>query len=494
MHALLIRQIRRHLGEPDCLPPGWQAFLQAVDAAYGQCEDDLKQVQRSMELMSAELTDRNRSLQEQLRERTAIEQALRESEHRLAKAHQVANIGNWVWDIQSDTITWSREVYSMFGVHPLTFEPNIANFMACVHPEDREAVASALRKSLNTGAPYHFDHRIVLADGTIRYISEQGELEYDDLGNAPRMFGTAHDITAHKLVEQALLKEKAEQAVLIKKLEEAHHQLLQSEKLASIGQLAAGVAHEINNPIGYVQSNLGTLNNYINDLFQIVAACETARMAAPSQHQAFQDLDGLIGKLDLPYLKEDIPALLRESKEGITRVRKIVQDLKDFSRLDSLPDWQLADLESGLESTLNIVQNEIKYKADVVKAYQPIPKVACLPSQLNQVFMNLMVNAAHAIDGKRGTITLHTGMRGDDQVFIEVVDDGKGIPPEIRNKIFDPFFTTKPVGKGTGLGLSLAYSIINKHHGHFEVDSEVGKGTTFRVVLPIQQPDTHPLS
>jgi PAS domain S-box-containing protein len=287
---------------------------------------------------------------------------------------------------------------------------------------------------------------------------------------------------------QNLLQEQYQQLEsLHHKLQEAQTQLLQSEKLASIGQLAAGVAHEINNPIGYVHSNLGTLENYIRDLFILIDRYEAAEASFPSESPALGELSELKGKLDLPYLREDIPQLMSESKEGISRVRKIIQDLKDFSRLDSSPDWQYANLHQGLDSTLNIVHNEIKYHADVVKEYGDIPNIECLPSQLNQVFMNLLVNAAHAIEGPHGTITVRSGVAvSGDEVWVEVADTGKGIPEEIRNRIFDPFFTTKAVGKGTGLGLSLAYGIIQKHHGRIEVESEVGQGTTFRISLPIQ--------
>jgi len=291
---------------------------------------------------------------------------------------------------------------------------------------------------------------------------------------------------------QALLQQQYQQLEsLHHKLQEAQSQLLQSEKLASIGQLAAGVAHEINNPIGYVHSNLGTLENYLRDLFTLIGRYEAAEAALPSEAPERGELDELRRKLDLPYLREDIPQLMNESKEGISRVRKIVQDLKDFSRLDSSPDWQRANLHQGLDSTLNIVHNEIKYRADVVKEYGEIPEIECLPSQLNQVFMNLLVNAAHAMEGPRGTITLRSGMsQSENEVWLEVADTGKGIPAAIRDRIFDPFFTTKPVGQGTGLGLSLAYGIIQKHHGRFNVESEVGKGTTFRITLPIQQPSS----
>ena len=289
---------------------------------------------------------------------------------------------------------------------------------------------------------------------------------------------------AERTRSQALLqKQYQELESLHRKLQEAQTQLLQSEKLASIGQLAAGVAHEINNPIGYVQSNLGSLENYLRDLFELIAAYESGEAALPGAQR--ETMTKLRQKLDLAFLREDIPQLMSESKEGITRVRKIIQDLKDFSRLDSSPDWQYADLHQGLDSTLNIVHNEIKYRADVVKEYGELPQVECLPSQLNQVFMNLLVNAAHAIEGPRGSIRIRTGSTGP-EVWLEISDSGKGIPEDIRHRIFDPFFTTKPVGQGTGLGLSLSYGIIKKHHGRIEVQSEVGRGSTFRITLPVK--------
>jgi two-component system NtrC family sensor kinase len=269
------------------------------------------------------------------------------------------------------------------------------------------------------------------------------------------------------------------------KLQRAQDQLLQSEKLASIGQLAAGVAHEINNPVGYVFSNFGTLTKYLDDLFRMLAAYEQAESQLAGTPAALK-LAQLRSEIELDYLKEDVPQLMAESCEGITRVRKIVQDLKDFSHVDARQEWEWTDLHRGIDSTLNIVNNEIKYKADVVKEYGALPEVQCLSSELNQVFMNLLVNAAHAIGPQRGTITIRSG-QDLDRVWVEVEDTGSGIPRENLSRIFDPFFTTKPVGKGTGLGLSLSYGIVQKHNGLLEVDSEVGRGTRFRVTLPVRQ-------
>ena len=295
------------------------------------------------------------------------------------------------------------------------------------------------------------------------------------------------DIKQREAIESELLRRNTELTELNAKLSIAQEQLLQSEKLASIGQLAAGVAHEINNPIGYIFSNFSTLEGYIKDLFAIIQAYESAEQHITSANTR-NELVEIKEDKELSYLKEDIPELVQQSREGIERVRKIVQDLKDFSRVDSQQEWQWANIHAGIDSTLNIVNNEIKYKADVIKEYGKIPDVECLASQLNQVIMNLVVNASHAITAERGKITIRTSC-DDEHVFIEVADNGSGIPKDIINRVFDPFFTTKAIGKGTGLGLSLAYGIIQKHRGKITVSSEVGKGTNFLVSLPIKHID-----
>ncbi|QDQ28486.1 ATPase [Chitinimonas arctica] len=277
------------------------------------------------------------------------------------------------------------------------------------------------------------------------------------------------------------------EAVLLlnQRLAQMQSQLLQSEKMASIGQLAAGVAHEINNPIGYVNSNLNTLQAYIDDLFKLLNRYEQLEEHLPA---TVRDGELRLAKqqIDVQFLRDDLGALLNESKEGILRVKKIVQDLKDFSRLDANDTWEVADLHHCLDSTLNIVHSEIKYRAKVIKEYGDLPEIVCLPSQLNQVFMNMLVNASHAMQNF-GTIWIRTG-QDEKQAWVEFEDNGSGISPENRMRIFDPFFTTKPVGKGTGLGLSLSYGIVQKHGGRIELESEVGKGSRFRICLPKQQP------
>ncbi|MCS0580744.1 ATP-binding protein [Massilia pinisoli] len=286
------------------------------------------------------------------------------------------------------------------------------------------------------------------------------------------------DASEGAAVEAELLREQ---------LSMAQAQLLQSEKLASIGQLAAGVAHEINNPISFVFSNFGTLQTYVASLLRVLARYEEAEPFI-ADADVVKGIADLREEVDLAFLQEDVLALMAESRDGIERVRKIVQDLKDFSRVDVHQQWQWADLHQGIDSTLNIVNNEVKYKADIVKEYGTIPEVECLPSQINQVIMNIVVNGAQAIEGPRGRITIRTGESGGN-VWIEIADNGCGIPQAIQSRIFDPFFTTKPIGTGTGLGLSLSYGIIQKHRGRIDMQSEEGVGTTFRIELPIRQPD-----
>ena len=215
---------------------------------------------------------------------------------------------------------------------------------------------------------------------------------------------------------------------------------MQTEKLASIGHLAAGVAHEINNPISYVSSNYTTLEEHVRRLLEVLEAYEEARPAIRDEALA-RRLEQLGERVELAFVKEDVAVLLRESREGIGRVRKIVQDLKNFSRVDAEDDWQWTDLHQGIESTLNIVASELKYRADVVREYGDLPEVKCLPSQINQVVMNLVMNAAQAMGPERGRIVIRTGHTLE-HAWIEVEDSGQGISPEILPRIFDPFFTT----------------------------------------------------
>lgn len=272
---------------------------------------------------------------------------------------------------------------------------------------------------------------------------------------------------------------------LHRQLQDAQRYLMQSEKLAAVGQLAAGMAHEINNPIGFVSSNLTTLGRYQATLSSLLihyqqletGLADDVRAAIVAQRQ----------QADLDFVLEDGRALLEESRNGVERVRKIVQDLRDFSQVDTAGQWQLIDLNQCLDTTLNLLGERFAGGVSIQREYGQLPQVECSPSDLNQVFVNLLNNAMQALPGS-GSITLRSGLDGE-QAWVEIEDTGEGVPEEILPHIFDPFFTTRPVGQGAGLGLSMAYGVIQQHGGQITVRSQVGLGSAFRVTLPLSQGD-----
>ncbi len=413
----------------------------------------------------------------------------RAAEHRFQEVWDLTTEGIAMIDDKGILVLVNRRFHDVLG-YPEGYLAGhtMLEFLA---PEDKahfgerfQEIASGRRRETRD-ARYTLLHR----DGHRIVVLLSATHRYDDNDRYIGSVGMVTDISALMATENELRKNLAHQQELNTKLEEAHNQLLQSEKMASIGQLAAGVAHELNNPIGFVHSNLGTLDTYLRDIFEIADAYEAAEAAMGDSCPALDHIRALKEHKDYSFLRQDIDQLMAESKDGLQRVRKIVQDLKDFSRVGDT-HWQWTDIHQGLESTLNIVWNELKYKSAVTKHYaQDLPQIYCLPSQLNQVFMNLLVNAAHAIEpveGKLGEITITTRRLSEDAIQIEFRDTGKGIPEENLKRIFEPFFTTKPVGKGTGLGLSITWGIIGRHQGHIDVQSTVGVGTTFTITLPVQ--------
>ncbi len=290
---------------------------------------------------------------------------------------------------------------------------------------------------------------------------------------------------AEQQLSARLEQEGAELKVLNDKLSMAQSQLLQSEKMAAIGQLAAGVAHEINNPVGFISSNLQTLQDYATRLLKLTAFYE--KIVSKTGNDTFLALQrDTQQRLQFDFVRQDLPELLSESIDGIERVSEIVKNLKAFSHVDNA-QWQYANLVDGLENTLKIAANQLKYKVEIHRDYAAdLPQVYCQPNQINQVFLNLLVNAAQAMEHK-GHLFLRAWQQ-EQSVCIEVRDTGPGIAPEHMTRLFEPFFTTKPVGSGTGLGLSLSYSIVKKHQGDIQVRSVAGEGASFVVSLPIAGP------
>jgi len=308
-------------------------------------------------------------------------------------------------------------------------------------------------------------------DGSTVWVEVSATFVLDADGLLSEIVGVSRDITVRRQTDASL--------------RELQGQLLQNEKMASIGQLSAGIAHEINNPMGFITSNLGTLCKYIDKFERYLTTVDTL-LQQNGDAETLQQVVALRKELKLDYVQRDIHALLQESIEGAERVMKIVQDLKTFSHGDTQA-MELADINQCLDSTINIIWNQIKYVAELVRDYSELPRVLCNAQQLNQVFLNLLVNASHAIQAKgeqQGTVTV-SSWADHENVFIAVRDTGCGMTEEVQRRIFDPFFTTKEVGKGTGLGLSISFEIVKKHGGELSVQSTTGNGATFTVRLPL---------
>ncbi len=265
------------------------------------------------------------------------------------------------------------------------------------------------------------------------------------------------------------------------KLKDAQSKLVQTAKMASLGQLVAGVAHELNNPIGFIYSNMGHLRDHSKRLTEYIRILETKKGDSSKQRES----------LEIDYVEKDLPKLIASCEDGARRIRDIVLGLRNFSRIEE-SEFKLCDLHEGLDNTLNLLSGEIKSRIEVVKKYGELPLVECNPGQINQVFMNILSNSAQAIEN-RGTITITTELAKKGKwIKITIKDTGKGIPKENLEKVFDPFFTTKPVGQGTGLGLSITFGIVKNHGGDIQVKSIVGQGTEFQVLLPVQNEVTPP--
>jgi len=313
--------------------------------------------------------------------------------------------------------------------------------------------------------------------GAMAYLFRQAEIF---LRQREQAFEEAHKFAKELAASNDQLQlQQQELAQAHDTLKQSQAQILQQEKMASVGQLAAGVAHEINKPMGFISSNLSSLAKYLERLAAFIRTIEEKLPQDPPD----EELAALRKKLKIDYILEDAAHLVEESLDGADRVKKIVQGLKNFSRIDQA-ERLAADINECLDSTINIIWNELKYKCEVKKEYGELPKTVCNPQQLNQMFMNLLVNAAQAIE-TRGEIRIKT-WADQDWIYTRISDTGSGIPQDKIKRIFEPFYTSKEVGKGTGLGLSIVYDIVVKNHqGDIQVESEEGKGTSFTVKIPV---------
>ena len=440
----------------------------------------------------------NRDLEKENAGRERAEGALRESQRLMQAIFDSSNTVILVKDLEGRYLLVNRRVEVL---HRMSNEEMRGKTDYDLFPrETAESIREADRLALAAGAARESEAVLPEEDGLHTYLSVKCPI-YGEDGEPYALCVVSTDITERKRAEAELTHYKEHLEALVarrteeltraneslksahRQVEQAHTQLLQSEKMASIGQLAAGVAHEINNPVACIHSNVSSLEGYLRSVMSVVQAYEACEATLPEEGQAA--VRAAKDEADFEYVRSDLASVMGDTKEGLLRVKRIVNALRCFSHAGE-SEWQVADLRRGLDSTLNLLRTELERKAKVVVEHGALPLVECLPSDLNQVFMNLLVNAAQAIAG-RGTIAVRTGSAGE-EVWVEVADTGVGIPPGNLQKIFDPFFTTKPVGEGTGLGLSLAYGIVQKHHGRIDVESEPGKGARFRVWMPVRQP------
>ncbi|MDY6939208.1 MAG: PAS domain-containing protein [Cyanobacteriota bacterium] len=356
-----------------------------------------------------------------------------------------------------------------------------------------------------TGNSLEIEEPVTRYDGEVRLFSTIKSPIRDANGKTILTVGVSRDITARKAAEEGLrrseqeIKEKAlELEATLQELRRTQAQMIHSEKMSSLGQMVAGVAHEINNPISFVHGNLIYTQEYAQDLLRLI---ERYQQHFPNPPQEIQEE---IEAIDLGFLSKDLEKILKSMRVGTERIRDIVLSLRNFSRLDEA-EFKEADLHEGIENTLMILQNRLKAnpkrsKIEVIREYCELPSIECSPGQLNQVFMNILSNAIDALEESgirslafegQARISIRTEKIKDNSIVIRIADNGLGIPEAVRAKLFDPFFTTKPIGKGTGLGLSISYQIIvERHGGQLSCNSQIGRGTEFRVEIPIRQNST----
>ena len=433
---------------------------QSLDYRSG---DDLGRLADTFRLMQHNLiTDIDR--------REKAEAALRESEERLAMALDAANDGLWDFNVRTDEFYISPRYASMLGYEVEEMPRDMAGMDALVHPEDLVHLNNSFQAHLEHGFPFDIEVRMRLKEGGWCWVHVRGKIVERDAKNRPlRMVGTNVDICTRKEAEQQLLERTDELEQTLNNLRATQTQLIQSEKMASLGQMVAGLAHELNNPVGAVS-----------------ASADVASRARVRVEEILAAADDLAELRDDPRLRRALTAL-RESTENLRvageRIADQIRGLKNFTRLDEA-ELQRADLIQGLENTLTVIKHELGDRIKVVRNYGDLPLVTCYPGELNQLFLNLLTNAAKAIEGE-GTITI-TAETGEDEVSIEVADTGVGIPPEQRARLFDVGFTAGDDRVKMGWGLATVRQIVERHKGEIRVRSEVGAGSAFTVVLPVR--------
>jgi len=468
-------------------------------AELHRTERELRQAHSEMgkrvQERTAELASANDLLQKEIAERKQTAQTLQHERDKIQKYLDVAGVVLLVLDNHQKTCLINKKGCEILGYteKDAIGKDWCSNF---VPEQARDEVRSLISGLLNGQVErYEYHENLVLTkSGAERIIAWHNTILHNEKGEIEAVLSSGEDITDRKLAEEAARQAYNELQNANRELKEMQSQLVQNEKLASIGQLAAGVAHEMNTPVGFVASNFQTLESYLKKFKNLLTMYhELIGEIETSEKTELLNKADIIKKswddMKIDFILEDIQELFDDSREGMDRITNIIRSLKDFSRIDQPGSRDEYDINNGVEATLVVAGNEIKYDADIKTEFSEVPPILCNAGQINQVFLNILVNAAQAIKSQErtgmGTITIKT-YAADSEAICEICDDGPGIAPDKLPKIFDPFFTTKPVGKGTGLGLSVSYDIIvNKHKGKLLVESTVGEGSKFTIKLPI---------
>ncbi|MGB3402550.1 MAG: PAS domain S-box protein [Microcoleaceae cyanobacterium] len=416
-------------------------------------------------------------------ERKKAEAAFEKTTRDLQQAQRIAHIGNWEYNAVTEQLTWSQEVFRLFNRPLEQGIPSLSEAIEYYYPEDIPRLQQALNQMIATGEAIELELRVG-TDEDLHYVNIKTEAVQNQQGEVTGLFGTIMDITARKQAEIQLQQQAEILQNTLKELQRTQAQMLQNEKMSSLGQMVGGVAHEINNPVSFIHGNLTHASDYIQDLFELLDLYQ--------EHypEPAADIQELLEEIELEFLKEDFSKLLKSMKIGTERIRQIVLSLRNFSRLDEA-EFKRANIHDGINSTLMILKNRLS-DVEVITEYADLPEIECYPGQLNQVFMNILDNGIDALEknSDHQEIRIQTDRIDSNWIRIRIANSGYEISKSICDKVFDPFFTTKPIGQGTGLGLSISYQIItDKHHGKIDCYPVPGKGTEFMIEIPVRQTD-----